>query len=117
MSLALENLKRFEHDTTVEYILSQYIICKPENIMYCLVEDNDIYGLADYWAELNKVDKLAILDAIEISLHNIADFTVISTSFLYRNSISTVINNKVCHTLMRLPNNIMIPLDWQINLY
>jgi hypothetical protein len=107
-NMSLENLKRFEHDTTVEYILSQYIICKPENIMYCLVEDNDIYGLADYWAELNKVDKLAILDAIEISLHNIANFTVISTSF---------INNKVCHTLMRLPNNIMIPLDWQINLY
>jgi len=101
----LETLKLFEHDTTVEYIFTQYIVCRPEHIMHCLIEEDDLYGLVDYWAELNKVDKLAIIDAIEMSLHDIADFTVISTSFR---------SHKVCHTLLRLPNNIMIPLDWQL---
>lgn len=96
----LESLKRFEHDTTVEYIFTQYIVCKPECVMSCLIEDDDLYFLIDYWAELNKVDKLAIIDAIEVSLHDIADFNVISTS--------------LGRTLLRLQNNIMIPLDWQL---
>ena len=104
----LENLKRFEHDTTVEYIFTQYIVCRPEHIMSCLVEDVDLYGLINYWAEINKVDKLAIIDAIEMSLHDIADFSVISTSFR---------SHKIGHTLLKLPNNIMIPLDWQLELY
>lgn len=104
----LENLKLFEHDTTVEYIFTQYIVCRPEHIMYCLVEDSDLYGLIDYWAELNRVDKLAIIDAIEMSLHDIADFTVISTSFR---------SNKIGHTILKLPNDIIIPLDWCLELY
>lgn len=106
--MSLENLKLFEHNTTVEYIFTQYIVCRPELIMYCLIEDSDLYGLVDYWAEINKVDKLTIIDAIEMSLHDIADFNVISTSFR---------SHKVCHTLLKLQNNIMIPLDWQIDLY
>lgn len=103
----LENLKRFEHDTTVEYIFTQYIVCSPEHIMHCLVEDNDIYGLVNYWAEINKTDTLSIIDAIEMSLHNIADFTVISTSFK---------SHKVGHTILKLSNDIIIPLDWCLEL-
>jgi len=96
--MSLENLKLLEHDTLVEFILSKYLGYNPESVLQCLVEDDDLFGLVDYWAELNSTDKLCILDAIEMSLHDVADFNVISTSLCQ--DVNT------CHSLLRLQVNL-----------
>jgi len=96
--------KQFEHDTLVSRILSEYVVCRPDILLQSLVEDSDIYGLVEYWAEINRTDKLSILDAVEMSINKIADFKVISTS-LCQGSLTL-------HSILKLQNDIIIPLDW-----
>lgn len=106
--MRVEDIKSFEQSTLVQEILSLYIGCKADKIMQCLVGDdkNSSYGLLDYWAELNRVEPVSVLDAIEYSLKSIADFSFISTSF---NNV-----HRTANTVLKLCNDIIIPLEWVI---
>lgn len=105
----IEKIKSFESHTLVSDILSAYIRCTPTDIINCLVDNisGDAPGLLDYWAEINSVDQATILDAIEYSLKSIANFKFISTSTIY--------NSQTANTILRLSNDIIIPLEWVLS--
>lgn len=101
-----EDIKAYEHNTPVADILSSYIPCKHNQIIPALIGDSGdaSYGLLDYWAEINHTDNLSVIDAIEMSLFKTADFDVISASY----------TTKTLHSVLRLQNNIVIPLEWNV---
>lgn len=101
----MNKFKSYEHDTTVTDILSEYIVCSKDKIIQCLVGDSDenMHCLLEYWAEVNRTNPLSILDAIELSLLNIANFSVIGQQ------------NNTLYSVLKLPNDINIPLAWDLH--
>lgn len=113
--MLLDCIKSFEHNTLVSCILSKYLSCEPENILQCLVRDDKdnttIYGLLEYWAEINYTDSLNVLDFIELSLNEVADFVFISTS---PPDIGGA-QGSTANTILKLNKNIIIPLEWLLD--
>jgi len=112
--MLLDCIKSYEHNTLVSNILSAYLSCKPESILQCLVRDdknNTVYGLLEYWAEINNTDSLNVLDFIELSLNDVANFTFISTSPPDIGGIQ----GSTANTILKLSKNIIIPLEWLLD--
>jgi hypothetical protein len=63
------------------------------------------YDILCYWADINDTDNSVIIDTIESSLEQTADFTI------YReiHKIESV------YSVLRLKDNISLPLEWKIS--
>jgi len=110
MRIVFDDIKSFESNHAVSDILSTYIMCSKDNIVQSLIGDgiNTSYSLIHYWSEINKTDIQSILDAIEINLNEIADFSVIG------DFVVPVTNIKIIKTVLRLGTNVIIPLEWSL---
>ena len=109
----INTLKSYEHNASVSDILSSYLMCKPELIIQTLVGDvqDTANGLLEYWAEINNTEPFNVLDKIEFSLRSVADFTFISTSPADTGGFPC----KTANTVLRLTNDIIIPLEWMLD--
>lgn len=109
----INTLKSYELNTSLSYILSSYLMCKPELIIQTLVGDvqDTANGLLEYWAEINNTEPFNVLDTIELSLRSVADFTFISTSPADTGGFHC----KTANTVLRLTNDIIIPLEWMLD--
>jgi len=110
MRIVFDDIKSFESNHTVSDILSTYIMCSKDSIVQSLIGDgvNTGYSLIYYWSEINKTDIQSILDAIEINLNEIADFSVIGDFTV------PVTNIKIIKTVIRLGTDVIIPLEWSL---
>lgn len=106
-------LKSYEHNASTSDILSSYLMCKPELIIQTLVGDvqDTANSLLEYWAEINNTEPFNVLDTIEFSLRSVADFTFISTSPADTGGFS----GPTANTVLRLTNDIIIPLEWMLD--
>lgn len=102
----IDKIKSFENNSSVSDILSAYLMCDKKKLVQVLIgDDKDTsYGLLDYWADINNMSTSDIIDAIEVSMNNLAEFTV---------SVSA--DNPVKSTLKL--GNITIPLTWSMRVY
>lgn len=109
----INTLKSYELNTSVSDILSSYLMCNPELIIQTLVGDvqDTANGLLEYWAEINNTEPFNVLDTIEFSLRSVADFTFISTSPADTGGFS----GPTANTVLRLTNDIIIPLEWMLD--
>lgn len=109
----INTLKSYELNTSVSDILSSYLMCKPELIIQTLVGDvqDTANDLLEYWAEINNTEPFNVLDTIEFSLRSAADFTFISTSPADTGGFPC----KTANTVLRLTNDIVIPLEWMLD--
>ena len=110
----INTLKSYEHNASVSDILSEYLMCKPELIIQTLVGDvqDTTNGLLEYWAEINNTDPFNVLDTIEWSLRrDISEFKFISIS----QDGTGGFNCKIANTVLRLTNDIIIPLEWMLD--
>ena len=109
----INTLKSYELNTSLSDILSSYLMCKPELIIQTLVGDvqDTANGLLEYWAEINNTEPFNVLDTIEFSLRSVADFTFISTSPADTGGFPC----KTANTVLRLTNDIIIPLEWMLD--
>lgn len=109
----VNTIKSYEHNASVSEILSSYLMCKPELIIQTLVGDvqDTANGLLEYWAEINNTEPFNVLDTIEFSLRSVADFTFISTSPADTGGFS----GPTANTVLRLTNDIIIPLEWMLD--
>lgn len=107
-------LKSYEHNTSVSDILSSYLMCKPELIIQTLVGDvqDTANGLLEYWAEINNTEPFNVLDTIEWSLRrDISEFKFISIS----QDGTGGFNCQIANTVLKLTNDIIIPLEWMLD--
>ena len=110
----INTLKSYEHNASVSDILSSYLMCKPELIIQTLVGDvqDTTNGILEYWAEINNTDPFNVLDTIEWSLRRgIAEFKFISVS----PDGTGGFNCKTANTVLKLTNDIIIPLEWMLD--
>ena len=110
----VNTLKSYEHNTSVSEILSSYLMCKPELIIQTLVGDvqDTANGLLEYWAEINNTEPFNVLDTIEWSLRiDVSEFKFISVS----PDGAGGFNCKIANTVLKLTNDIIIPLEWMLD--
>ena len=110
----INTLKAYEHNTSTSDILSAYLMCKPELIIQTLVGDvqDTANGLLEYWAEINNTEPFNVLDTIEWSLRrDISEFKFISISPDDTGGFPC----KTANTVLRLTNDIIIPLEWMLD--
>ena len=110
----INTLTDYELNASVSDILSSYLMCNPELIIQTLVGDvqDTTNGLLEYWAEINNTDPFNVLDTIEWSLRRgIAEFKFISVS----PDGTGGFNCKTANTVLKLTNDIIIPLEWMLD--
>lgn len=110
----INTLKSYEHNTSASDILSSYLMCKPELIIQTLVGDvqDTANGLLEYWAEINNTEPFNILDTIEWSIRrDISEFKFISVS----PDGTGGFNCQIANTVLKLTNDIIIPLEWMLD--
>jgi hypothetical protein len=102
----IDKIKSFENDTSVSDILSAYLMCDKKKLVQVLIgDDKDTsYGLLDYWADINNMQTSDLIDVIEASISNVAEFTV------------TVYADDYVKSILKL-GNITIPLTWSTRVY
>ena len=110
----INTLKAYEHNTSTSEILSAYLMCKPELIIQTLVGDvqDTNNGLLEYWAEVNNTEPFNVLDTIEWSLRiDISEFKFISVSPDGTGGFPC----QTANTVLKLTNDIVIPLEWMLD--
>ena len=110
----INTLKSYEHNTSASEILSSYLMCKPELIIQTLVGDvqDTTNGLLEYWAEINNTEPFNVLDTIEWSLRiDVSEFKFISVS----PDGTGGFNCQIANTVLKLTNDIIIPLEWMLD--
>ena len=102
----IDKIKSFENCALVSDILSTYLMCDKKKIVQVLIgDDKDTsYGLLDYWADINNMSPSELIDIIEVSIDNLAEFTV------------TVSADDSVQSILKL-GNITIPLTWSMRVY
>lgn len=102
----IDKIKSFENNASVSDILSAYLMCNKKKLVQVLIgDDKDTsYGLLDYWADVNNVSTSDLIDVIELSMDNLAEFIV------------TVSVDDSVKSILKL-GNIVIPLTWSMRVY
>lgn len=102
MTITLDTLKSFEHNTSVGTILQYYFSETDTNTMLntLICETSD---LIEYWSEQNNLDPASIIDAIESNLDKTANFTLCEND-----------QEHLYFSTLTLPGHIGINLSWNI---